>query len=288
MENNYRHTNTTASLINYHFVFCPRYRRKIFLISNVERRFKELVKIKCKELDIGKVNSENTDYILPGVQFQAYPTDLGNGSTLIEIVYEDENGQMHSIKDENGIDTTLTDASDDYTFDKTNKEHRDFYGDWARKGASVVNTKTNANGVIRIGYVYKLRAVGNYSYVKDYNNLNSIQKAKADDLINNKGYYRDEASAYAAAKKEVTDQLENVKNTYRAWEYPEEINNPYDNKVYWDLATYIEQMPNEYKNYLVKSRTITKYAEINKNDAQKVYAKHNDIVASDNEFFIED
>lgn len=287
MENNYRHTNTTASLINYHFVFCPRYRRKIFLISNVERRFKELVKIKCKQLDIGKVNSENTDYILPGVQFQAYPTDLGNGSTLIEIVYEDENGQMHSIKDENGIDTTLTDASDDYTFDKTNEKFQKFYAT-AKKGMSVVNTKTNANGVIRIGYVYKLRAVGNYSYVKDYNNLNSIQKAKADDLINNKGYYRDEASAYAAAKKEVTDQLENVKNTYRAWEYPEEINNPYDNKVYWDLATYIEQMPNEYMNYLVKSRTITKYAEINKNDAQKVYAKHNDIVASDNEFFIED
>ena len=52
MENNYRHTNTTVSLINYHFVFCPRYRRKIFLISNVESRFKELVKIKCKELEI--------------------------------------------------------------------------------------------------------------------------------------------------------------------------------------------------------------------------------------------
>lgn len=52
MENKYRHTKTTVSLINYHFVFCPRYRRKIFLIPNVEERFKELVKIKCKELDI--------------------------------------------------------------------------------------------------------------------------------------------------------------------------------------------------------------------------------------------
>ena len=50
--NEYRHTNTTVSLINYHFVFCPRYRRKIFLIPNVEQRFKELVAIKCKELDI--------------------------------------------------------------------------------------------------------------------------------------------------------------------------------------------------------------------------------------------
>ena len=52
MENNYRHTNTTVSLINYHFVFCPRYRRKIFLIPNVEQRFKELVEMKCKELKI--------------------------------------------------------------------------------------------------------------------------------------------------------------------------------------------------------------------------------------------
>ena len=52
IKNKYRHTNTTVSLINYHFVFCPRYRRKIFLISDVERRFKELVHIKCKELTI--------------------------------------------------------------------------------------------------------------------------------------------------------------------------------------------------------------------------------------------
>ena len=52
MENNYRHTNTTVSLINYHFVFCPRYRRKIFLIPKVEERFKTLVNEKCKELEI--------------------------------------------------------------------------------------------------------------------------------------------------------------------------------------------------------------------------------------------
>ena len=52
MRDRYRYTNTTVSLINYHFVFCPRYRRKIFLIEGVEERFKELVKIKCKELEI--------------------------------------------------------------------------------------------------------------------------------------------------------------------------------------------------------------------------------------------
>ena len=58
MENNYKHTKTTVSLINYYFVFCPRYRRKIFLISNVEERFKELIKIKCKELNINIIAIE--------------------------------------------------------------------------------------------------------------------------------------------------------------------------------------------------------------------------------------
>ena len=52
MENDYRHTNTTVSLINYHFVFCPRYRRKIFLIPKIEQRFKTLVNDKCEELEI--------------------------------------------------------------------------------------------------------------------------------------------------------------------------------------------------------------------------------------------
>ena len=58
MENKYRHPNTTVSLINDHFVFCPRYRRKIFLIPNVEERLKELVKMKCKELEIEIITME--------------------------------------------------------------------------------------------------------------------------------------------------------------------------------------------------------------------------------------
>lgn len=52
MENKYRRTNTTVSLINYHFVFCPRYKIKIFLIPNVEKRFKHLVKYICEEMEI--------------------------------------------------------------------------------------------------------------------------------------------------------------------------------------------------------------------------------------------
>ncbi|MCC0653652.1 IS200/IS605 family transposase [Clostridioides sp. ES-S-0001-03] len=52
MENKYRRTQTTVSLINYHFIFCPRYRRKVFNIEGLEDRFKTLVKNKCKEMDI--------------------------------------------------------------------------------------------------------------------------------------------------------------------------------------------------------------------------------------------
>ena len=36
-------------MINYHLVFCPRYRRKIFLTDGVEARFKELVHQICEQ-----------------------------------------------------------------------------------------------------------------------------------------------------------------------------------------------------------------------------------------------
>lgn len=55
METNYRRTHTTVSLINYHFVFCPRYRRQIFLRHDVEIRFKQLVLEICEELDINMI-----------------------------------------------------------------------------------------------------------------------------------------------------------------------------------------------------------------------------------------
>ncbi|MGX6592026.1 IS200/IS605 family transposase [Cetobacterium ceti] len=49
---NYRSTKTTVSLINYHFVFCPRYRRKIFNNPHIEARFKELIFQIAKEYDM--------------------------------------------------------------------------------------------------------------------------------------------------------------------------------------------------------------------------------------------
>lgn len=52
MKNEYIHTKTTVSLINYHFVFCPRYRRKIFNVPGVEDRFKELAIAECSKQGI--------------------------------------------------------------------------------------------------------------------------------------------------------------------------------------------------------------------------------------------
>lgn len=52
MKKEYRRTKTTVSMINYHFVFCPRYRRKLFLIDGFEARFKELTTQICEQNDI--------------------------------------------------------------------------------------------------------------------------------------------------------------------------------------------------------------------------------------------
>ena len=52
MGNVYKRTKTTVSFVNYHFVFCPRYRRKIFDIPGVEARFKELTAVECKKREI--------------------------------------------------------------------------------------------------------------------------------------------------------------------------------------------------------------------------------------------
>lgn len=55
MNQSYRHTNTTVSLINYHFVWIPRRRRKV-LVKEVKKRLTELIYEKVSELD-GKVVS---------------------------------------------------------------------------------------------------------------------------------------------------------------------------------------------------------------------------------------
>lgn len=39
-------------MLNYRFAFCPRYRRKIFLIDGLENRFKGTVCQICKQNDM--------------------------------------------------------------------------------------------------------------------------------------------------------------------------------------------------------------------------------------------
>ena len=51
MIRDYRRKNASVSMVNYHLIFCPRYRRKIFLIDGVEARFKELVHQICEQND---------------------------------------------------------------------------------------------------------------------------------------------------------------------------------------------------------------------------------------------
>jgi len=51
MSQEYRHFNTSVTLINYHFVWIPRRRRPV-LKGNISNRLKELLYEKTKELDI--------------------------------------------------------------------------------------------------------------------------------------------------------------------------------------------------------------------------------------------
>ncbi len=50
-------------MVNYHLVFCPRYRRKIFIIPGLEVRFKELVTQICEQNDFDIIAMEcNVDH----------------------------------------------------------------------------------------------------------------------------------------------------------------------------------------------------------------------------------
>lgn len=49
MPTSYLHKNTSVSLLRYHFVWCPKRRRKV-LVGNVAQRLKELLEQKTTEL----------------------------------------------------------------------------------------------------------------------------------------------------------------------------------------------------------------------------------------------
>lgn len=51
MEQKYRRKHTSVSLVNYHFVWCPRYRRKV-LVGTAEAMLKELIQEVAQKLDL--------------------------------------------------------------------------------------------------------------------------------------------------------------------------------------------------------------------------------------------
>lgn len=79
MDNQYRRTATTVSLINYHFVFCPRYRRRIFDIPGVEEHFKSLVASICEDNSISILAMEchhDHAYLFLSCLPQVSPSDV--------------------------------------------------------------------------------------------------------------------------------------------------------------------------------------------------------------------
>lgn len=79
MELEYRRKKTTLSLINYHFVFCPRYRRKIFSNPKIEKRFKEIVTEVCRSMEVEVIAVKCFDdhtHLFLGAYPQHSPSDI--------------------------------------------------------------------------------------------------------------------------------------------------------------------------------------------------------------------
>ena len=88
------YTKTTVSLINYHLVFCPRYRRKIFNIPDVEERFKELTAIECEKHNIDILDREcHIDYIHMFVS--VYPQQ-----SISDVVKQIKRTASHKLREE--------------------------------------------------------------------------------------------------------------------------------------------------------------------------------------------
>lgn len=49
MPKGYLSSQTSIYFLNYHFVWCPKYRRKV-LVGDIAKRLDELIRLKCQEL----------------------------------------------------------------------------------------------------------------------------------------------------------------------------------------------------------------------------------------------
>lgn len=94
MKDEFFRTNTTVSFINYHFIFCPKYRRKIFLIDGVEARFKELTQQMCDKLEIEVIAMEcDKDHV--HLFLKCWPTQ-----SPAEIMKRIKGASSHVLRDE--------------------------------------------------------------------------------------------------------------------------------------------------------------------------------------------
>ena len=57
MDKRWKHSKTTVYNIGYHFIWCPKYRRKV-LIGEAETRLKELLLEKAKQINVEIINME--------------------------------------------------------------------------------------------------------------------------------------------------------------------------------------------------------------------------------------
>ena len=83
MKKRYRDTGYATSYLTYYIVFCTRFKRKIFLLSGVENRFREITTAECNSIGI-KVNSIvcDTDHVYLDIDA---PPDLSVKQIVIRI-----------------------------------------------------------------------------------------------------------------------------------------------------------------------------------------------------------
>lgn len=94
VKNKYKHTKTTISFINYHLIFCPRYRRKIFNIPGVEDRFKELTAMECAKHNIDILAMEcHVDHV--HMFISAYPQQA-----IPDVVKWIKGATSHKLREE--------------------------------------------------------------------------------------------------------------------------------------------------------------------------------------------
>ena len=127
----YRHTKTTVSKIKYFFVFCPRYKRKIFLIPNVEKRFTDLVYQECQKIDVTVINIKcNIDHVMLLLESSPFlsPAEImkclkgGTSRTLREEF--PELSAMPSLWTKNFFVSTEDDVSDEIINQYVNKQKK--------------------------------------------------------------------------------------------------------------------------------------------------------------------